>query len=81
MGYRNIVIASAASVYCRDDQLIILNEENNKVPIEDISAIILENRQSKISLAALEQLVSSNVTVYLCEQRCLGLIQYWGRCA
>lgn len=46
MGYRNIVIASAASVFCRDDQLIILNEENNKVPIEDISAIILENRQS-----------------------------------
>lgn len=69
MGYRNIVIASAASVYCRDDQLIILNEENNKVPIEDISAIVLENRQSKISLAALEQLVSSNVTVYLCDQQ------------
>ena len=59
MGYRNIVIVSAATLSCRENQLIILNEENNKVPIEDISAIVLENRQSKISLAALEQLVST----------------------
>ncbi|WP_270420096.1 type II CRISPR-associated endonuclease Cas1 [Acidaminococcus massiliensis] len=69
MGYRNIVIASGATLSCREDQLIILNENNNKVPIEDISAIVLENQQSRISLAALEQLVSSNVTVYLCDKQ------------
>ena len=69
MGYRYIVIASAATLSCRENQLIILNEKNNKVPLEDISAIVLENQQSRISLAALDQLVSNNVTVYLCDKQ------------
>ena len=69
MGYRYIVIASAATLSCRENQLIILNEKNNKVPLEDISAIVLENQQSRISLAALGQLVSNNVTVYLCDKQ------------
>lgn len=67
MGYRNIVIASDASLSVKNDQLVVLNAERNQIPLEDINAIVLENRQSRISLAALQQLVANNVTVYLCD--------------
>lgn len=67
MGYRNIVIASDASLSVKNNQLVVLNSERNQIPLEDINAIVLENQQSRVSLAALQQLVGNNVTVYLCD--------------
>lgn len=67
MGYRNIVIASDASLSVKNNQLVVLNTERNQIPLEDINSIVLENQQSRISLAALQQLVADHVTVYLCD--------------
>ena len=53
MSYRCLMIVNPARIRCKNEQLLIETEEVHSVPIEDISAIVLESRQSTITTAAL----------------------------
>ena len=53
----------------RNKQLVIETDQIYFVPIEDISAILLENRQSTITTAALSFLGESGIAVYFCDQK------------
>lgn len=46
MSYRCLMIVNPARIRCKNEQLLIETEEVHSVPIEDISAIVLESRQS-----------------------------------
>ena len=48
MSYRCLMIVNPARIRCKNEQLLIETEEVHSVPIEDISAIVLESRQSTI---------------------------------
>ncbi len=69
MAFRNLMIESPARVSLRDEQLVILTDREYTVPVEDISALILENRRSTITTAALAQLGQCGCAVFLCDEK------------
>lgn len=51
MAFRNIIVESPAVISLRREQLIIRTDSDHSVAIEDISALLLESRQTTITTA------------------------------
>ncbi len=56
MAFRNIIVESPAHISVKNRQLVIRTDGERSLPIEDISAVLLESNQSTITTAALSQL-------------------------
>lgn len=56
MPFRNIVVEKPARISVKNSQLIIHTDSDHSVAIEDISALLLESRQTTITAAALSML-------------------------
>lgn len=69
MAYRNIIIENPASISIKNNQLIIQTDCVHAVPIEDISALLLESNRSSITTAALSQLGQCGCAVFLCDDK------------
>jgi len=69
MAYRSLIIESPARLSVRRSQLIIETDREHAVPLEDIDALLLENRQSTITAAALSQLGESGCALFVCDER------------
>lgn len=67
MSYRCLMIVNPARIRCKNEQLLIETEEVHSVPIEDISAIVLESRQSTITTAAMAALAQNGVVTFWCD--------------
>lgn len=68
MSYRCLMIVNPARIRCKNEQLLIETEEVHSVPIEDISAIVLESRQSTITTAAMAALAQNGVVTFWCDE-------------
>ncbi len=70
---RRIIEIGSAGFYlrCQNQQLIIQQGDDRKssIPIEDISALILDHPQSTISQVCLSQLVQNNVAVIVSNEQ------------
>ena len=73
MSYRCLMIVNPARIRCKNEQLLIETEEVHSVPIEDISAIVLESRQSTITTAAMAAFWCSTARV----PRLAALVPAW----
>lgn len=69
MAFRNIMIESPANISIRNSQLLIKTDCEHSVAIEDISAVMLENRQSTITTAALSALGQRGCAVFICDEK------------
>lgn len=69
MAYRNLIIESPAYLSVRNSQLIIRTDKEHSVPVEDISCVLLENRQSTITAAALSCLGQGGCAVFVCDEK------------
>lgn len=69
MAFRNLVIENPAYVSVRNSQLIVRTDTEHSIAIEDISAILLESRQSTVTAAALSQLGQRGCAVYVCDEK------------
>ena len=69
MAFRCIMIESPAQLSLRDEQLVIRTDREHAVPLEDISALLLENRRSTITTAALARLGQCGCAVFLCDEK------------
>lgn len=69
MAYRHIMIESPAKLSLKHDQLIIFTDQEHSVPIEDISALLLENPQISITNAVLSALGQNGVAVFTCDAK------------
>ena len=69
MPFRNIVIENPANISVRNSQLIIKTSKEHSLAIEDISSILIESRQSSISVAALSELGKKGCAVYVCDEK------------
>ena len=70
MAFRNIVIANPAHLSIRNQQLVVRVEgEEHSLSLEDISALLLESRQSTVTTAALSQLGQCGCTVFVCDEK------------
>ena len=69
MAFRNVVIESPARISVRNEQLIIKTDSEHALPVEDISALLLESRQSTITTAALSLLGQRGCAVFVCDEK------------
>lgn len=69
MAFRNIMVESPARIAVRNDQLLVCTDTEHSVAIEDISALLLENRQITITTAALSRLGQCGCAVFTCDER------------
>lgn len=69
MAYRNLMIKSPANMKLCQKQLIIFTDKEYRIPLEDISSILIENRQATITMATLSSLAENNVTVFICNEK------------
>lgn len=69
MAFRNIMIENPATISVKNSQLIIKTDCEHSVAIEDISAVMLENRQSTITTAALSALGQRGCAVFMCDEK------------
>lgn len=69
MAFRHIVIENPAHVSVRNSQLIIRTDKEHSVPLEDVSALLLESRQTTITTAALSQLGQCGCAVFTCDEK------------
>lgn len=69
MAFRHIVIENPAHVSVRNSQLIIRTDKEHSVPLEDVSALLPESRQTTITTAALSQLGQCGCAVFTCDEK------------
>lgn len=69
MSFRSIMVESSAKISVKGGMLIIDTGVTHSVPVEDISALMLENKTSVITAAALSRLGQSGCAVYVCDDR------------
>ena len=69
MAYRCIIVENPAQLSVRNSQLIIRTDSEHSVPIEDISALLLESRQTSITTAALSHLGECGCCVFTCDEK------------
>jgi len=71
MGWRTIVISSPSKISLKDHNFLYspLDSEDIKVPINDISVIILETHQVTITSALLSRLSEENILVFSCDKK------------
>ena len=69
MAFRNIIIENPAQIRVGSDQLIVQTDRAHSLPMEDISALLLESERSTITTAALSRLGQCGCTVYVCDEK------------
>ncbi len=69
MAFRNIIIENPAHISVRNGQLVIKTNSEHSVSIEDISALLIENKASSITVAALSCLGQGGCTVFVCDDK------------
>ena len=69
MAFRNIMVENPARISLKNEQLIICTVTEHSVAIEDISALLLENRQITITTAALSHLGQCGCAVFICDEK------------
>ena len=69
MAFRNIIVENPARISVRNSQLVIKTDAEHSLPIEDISALIIESRQSTITAAALSLLGECGCCVFMCDEK------------
>lgn len=69
MAYRNLMIESPARLQIEKNRLLITTDCQHTVPLEDICSVLLENRQSTVSVAALSQMAQYGITVFVCDEK------------
>lgn len=69
MSWRSLIISHPSKLYLKNNQLCIEQKEIWSVPIEDISAIVIESQQVVITEGLLSKLCENNAIVYFCDNK------------
>ena len=69
MGYRQVIIKKSEKISFKDNQLLITKENQiNKVPLEDISYILVEDQTTIITTRLLSELGKNAVSLIVCDE-------------
>ena len=69
MAFRNVMIESPAKISVKNNQLLIFTDREYSLAVEDISALLLESRQSTITTAALPLMGQSGCVLFVCDEK------------
>lgn len=70
MGYRQVIIKKSEKLHFKDNQLVIDKEENStKVPLEDISYILIEDSTTILTTRLLAELGKNAISLIVCDEK------------
>lgn len=70
MGYRQVIIKKSEKLHFKDNQLIIDKDENStKVPLEDISYILIEDSSTILTTRLLAELGKNAISLIVCDEK------------
>lgn len=71
MAYRHVMVSSAAKLSIRQKQLVLTLDgvEAQRIPVEDLASLLLENHQITLTNAALSALANAGVVVFTCNEK------------
>ncbi len=69
MSWRSLIISHPSKLSLKNNQLCIEQGEIWSVPLEDISAIVIESQQVLITESLLSKLCENNTVVYFCDSK------------
>ncbi|MDD3465540.1 MAG: type II CRISPR-associated endonuclease Cas1 [Campylobacterales bacterium] len=67
MSWRVVYITEPSKLRLQDNALVIEKEQTHRVPLEDISTIVIETLQSTVSTQLLSQLSKHKIAVVICD--------------
>ena len=69
MSWRSLIISHPSKLSVKNNQLQIQQEEIWNMPIEDISAIVLESQQILLTESLLSKACENNIIIYICDAK------------
>lgn len=69
MSWRSILISKPARLSLKQNHLLVAQEEDILVPLEDITVIVLETDQARITSKLLDALAQRAIPVFTCDSR------------
>lgn len=70
MGYRQVIIKKSEKLHFKDNQLIIDKDESStKVPLEDISYILIEDSTTILTTRLLAELGKNAISLIVCDEK------------
>ena len=75
MAFRNIIVENPAHISVKNSQLVIRTDTEHSAALEDISALLLENRQATITTAALSALGECGCSA--CQRSLANVRVFW----
>lgn len=70
MGYRQVIIKKSEKLHFKDNQLIIDKDESSiKVPLEDISYILIEDSSTILTTRLLAELEKNAISLIVCDEK------------
>ena len=69
MSYRAVIVENPALISLRREQLIVQTDREHSLPVEDLNALLLEDRRSTVTVAALSRLGQSGCAVFVCDEK------------
>ena len=70
MGYRQVIIKKSEKLHFKDNQLIIDKDESSiKVPLEDISYILIEDSSTILTTRLLAELGKNAISLIVCDEK------------
>lgn len=69
MSWRSLIISHPSKLSLKNNQIRIQQEEVWDVPLEDVSAIVIESQQVLITESLLSKLCENNTVVYFCDKK------------
>ena len=70
MGYRQVIIKKSEKLHFKDKQLIIdKDNQNTKIPLEDINYILIEDSTTIITTRLLAELGKNDISLIVCDEK------------
>ena len=67
--WRTVIVTKGEKLTIKDNWLVVYSDNNEqRVPIEDIYSVVIDNRAAMISVAAITTLSKSNVHIFFCDE-------------
>src|SRR3989339_747416 len=72
MSWRIITVSNEAKLSLASEQIIIKQDEEYRLPLEDIGALVLESRAILLTTAILDACAKHKIALYVCDERQLA---------
>ncbi len=68
--WRTLIITQGEKVSVKDNWLVVEScDDENRVPISDIFSIVVDNRQTHLTVAAITKLTDDGVHILFCDEK------------